>query len=255
MEKRPLVSIDELLKAGDIESIREALNPLHPFEISDLILHKSENHQSILFGALSTSEALSTFQFLPAKTQKNLIKLIPSLQAAYILKELPPSNRTEFLENLPRETVDELVKLLPNEERILTLTLLGYPEGSIGRLMTPDYIAIKFDWTVRKVLFYIRTFDRKSELIDIILDHVDFLKIDIEGAEREVFSDTSSWIEKVDSIIIELHEHLKAGCNRSFFCGSNGFDNEWLQGENVYLSRNNSITRPTFGQPLKELSR
>jgi FkbM family methyltransferase len=78
---------------------------------------------------------------------------------------------------------------------------------------------------------------------DYNLSKIDILKIDIEGAEKEVFSDTSSWIEKVDSIIIELHERMKAGCNRSFYCGSNGFDNEWQQGENVYLSRGTCLTR------------
>ncbi len=77
---------------------------------------------------------------------------------------------------------------------------------------------------------------------DYHLKKIDILKIDIEGAEREVFADTSSWIEKVDSLIVELHEHMKAGCNRSFYCGSNGFDNEWNQGENVYLSRGNYLT-------------
>jgi FkbM family methyltransferase len=76
------------------------------------------------------------------------------------------------------------------------------------------------------------------------LDKIDILKIDIEGAEREVFSDTSSWINEVNSMIIELHERMKVGCNRSFYCGSNGFDKEWQQGENVYLSRGNYLTRP-----------
>jgi FkbM family methyltransferase len=81
----------------------------------------------------------------------------------------------------------------------------------------------------------------------IMSDHdltkIDTLKIDIEGAEREVFSDTSSWIDKVNSLIIELHERMKVGCNRSFYCGSNGFDEEWQQGENVFLSRRNYLTR------------
>ncbi|HEY4339702.1 MAG TPA: FkbM family methyltransferase [Steroidobacteraceae bacterium] len=81
----------------------------------------------------------------------------------------------------------------------------------------------------------------------IMADHnlkkVDILKIDIEGAEREVFSDTSSWIDRVNSVIIELHERMKAGCNRSFYCGSNGFDREWQQGENVFLSRANYLTQ------------
>jgi len=73
------------------------------------------------------------------------------------------------------------------------------------------------------------------------LDKIDILKIDIEGAEKEVFADTSSWIEKVDAIIVELHEHMKSGCVRSFYNGSNGFEHEWRKGENVYLSRGASL--------------
>lgn len=69
------------------------------------------------------------------------------------------------------------------------------------------------------------------------IEHIDILKIDIEGAEYEVFRDPSSWIEKVDAIIIELHDRIKPGCSRGFYCGTNGFDHEWLQGENVFLTR------------------
>jgi FkbM family methyltransferase len=80
-------------------------------------------------------------------------------------------------------------------------------------------------------------------MADHNLTKIDIFKIDIEGAEREVFSDTSAWIDKVDSMIIELHERMKAGCNRSFYCGSNGFDEEWQQGENVFLSKRNYLTK------------
>jgi FkbM family methyltransferase len=69
------------------------------------------------------------------------------------------------------------------------------------------------------------------------LEKIDILKMDIEGAEREVFMNSSSWLGKVDALIIELHEWMKSGCNRSFYNGSNGFDDEWKHGENVYLSR------------------
>ena len=74
-------------------------------------------------------------------------------------------------------------------------------------------------------------------IADYGLERVNILKVDIEGAEKEVFSDTSAWIDSVDSIIVELHERMKPGCNRSFYLGSGGFDHEWGQGENVYLSR------------------
>ena len=78
---------------------------------------------------------------------------------------------------------------------------------------------------------------------DYSLTKIDILKVDIEGAEKEVFSNSSSWIENVDSIIIELHDRMKQGCSRTFYCCSNGFDNEWVQGEKVYLSRGTSLTR------------
>jgi FkbM family methyltransferase len=78
---------------------------------------------------------------------------------------------------------------------------------------------------------------------DYKLNHIDVLKIDIEGAEKEIFEDSLGWISKVKSIIIELHEYMKMGCNRSFYNNTNGFDAEWHQGENIYLSRNNYIIK------------
>jgi len=73
------------------------------------------------------------------------------------------------------------------------------------------------------------------------LKKIDILKIDIEGAEKEVFSNTASWIGKVDAIIIELHERMKPGCEKSFVSGSKGFDRQWTQGENVYLARGDRL--------------
>jgi FkbM family methyltransferase len=70
------------------------------------------------------------------------------------------------------------------------------------------------------------------------IGHIDILKIDIEGAEREVFGDPSSWISKVDVLLVELHRCMKSGCERSFYNGTNGFDDEWVDGETVCLTRN-----------------
>jgi len=69
------------------------------------------------------------------------------------------------------------------------------------------------------------------------VERLDILKIDVEGAEREVFNHSSSWVEKVDALIVELHERLKPGCARSFYSGTSGFDDEWWEGENIYLTR------------------
>lgn len=77
------------------------------------------------------------------------------------------------------------------------------------------------------------------------LPRIDILKIDIEGAEVEVFRSSSTWLEKVECIIVELHDRYRPGCSRAFYNNSNGFDDEWAQGENVVLSRR-GFAKPTL---------
>ena len=80
---------------------------------------------------------------------------------------------------------------------------------------------------------------------DYALDRIDILKVDIEGAEREVFQDPSAWLDRVDALIIELHDRVKPGCGLSFYSATRGFDNKWTQGENVFLTRGHWLTRRT----------
>ena len=167
-KKLPSPSINSLVKEGDIEALTEALNVLSPFELADLIVIKSEKEQSILFRSLSPKIALQTFDFLPPQVQRKLLQVIPTNQAASLLKDLYPDDRTFFLQDLPKEVINELLKLLPYEERMEAVTLLGYPKDSIGRLMTPDYVAVKLDWSVEKVLDHIRDYGHDSETIDVI---------------------------------------------------------------------------------------
>lgn len=164
----PHPSISDLIKEGDVEALSEALNTLSPFEIAELIANKPEEDQSVLFRVLSQPIALQTFDFLPTQTQRKLLHKMPTMQVASLLKALSPDDRTSFLQELPRDVIDELVKLLPYDERIQTLTLLGYPEGSVGRLMTPDYIAVKMGWTIEEVLDHIQVYGHDSETINVI---------------------------------------------------------------------------------------
>ncbi len=161
-------SINSLIKNRDIGALTEALNALPPFELADLLTNKSEEDQSLIFNALNPTLALQTFEFLPLRVQKRLFHIMPNMQAVALLKELPPDDRTSFLQELPRDIIEEVVKFLPHDERMLTLTLLGYPEKSVGRLMTPDYIAIKMDWSIEEVLDHIQAYGHDSETIDFI---------------------------------------------------------------------------------------
>jgi magnesium transporter len=117
---------------------------------------------------MSIHRASSVFKILDFNMQKEIFQQLPPYKTAELLNELPADDRTAFLEELPSEVVKELIRLLDPEERKITLSLLGYPEGSVGRLMTPDYIAVQVDWTMNKVLANIRKEGKHSETIDVI---------------------------------------------------------------------------------------
>jgi len=168
MSKRFNLSIDRLIQDGNIEALTDILNRLSPIELSEIISKKSEQDQSLLFGVLVSKLAIQTFDFLPLHVQKSLLHTMPSSQIAALLVSLAPDDRTSFLQGLPKSVVDELLKLLPLAERLEAMSLLNYPQGSVGRLMTPDYITVKLDWTIEKVLDYIQAYGHDSETIDVI---------------------------------------------------------------------------------------
>jgi magnesium transporter len=157
----------EVIQNEEVLRIREFLNQQNISDVAELIYEYPE-YESKIISNMSVHRASSVFKILDFSNQKTIIQELPPYKTAELLNELPADDRTSFLEELPSEVVKELIKLLDPEERRVTLALLGYPEGSVGRLMTPDYIAVQVDWTVQEVLEYIREVGKERETIDVI---------------------------------------------------------------------------------------
>lgn len=157
----------EVIQSDDKLRIRDFLNDQNISDVADLINEYPE-YESQIIANMSIHRASKVFKILDLPTQKNIIQELPPFTTAELLNELPADDRTAFLEELPSRVVKELIKTLDPEERKVTLSLLGYPEGSVGRLMTPDYIAVQIDWTVEEVIQEIRENGKDSETIDVI---------------------------------------------------------------------------------------
>ncbi len=158
---------ERLLREENRMRIHEYLNSLNISDVAFLI-EEMEEHATDIIASLSVHRAASTFKIIELGIQKKVIQELQPLKTAALLNELPADDRTAFLEELTTEAIRELIKLLNPEERKITLSLLGYPEGSVGRLMTPDYIAVQKDWTIAEVLEHIREVGKHSETIDVI---------------------------------------------------------------------------------------
>lgn len=158
---------EEVIAAEDKLKIQEFLNHQNISDVAELI-YENEEYETQIMGHLSIHRAASVFKILDLSNQKRIIKNLPAFTTAELLNELPADDRTAFLSELPSSAVRELVKALNPEERKITLSLLGYPEGSVGRLMTPDYIYVYENDTVEDVLNTIRKYAKNSETIDVI---------------------------------------------------------------------------------------
>jgi magnesium transporter len=159
--------LEQVIHSGDPLQIRDLLDRQNISDVADLV-YEMPDYESQIITAMSVHRAAGVFKILEFPTQQTIIQTLPPTKTAELLNELPPDDRTDFLEELPSSAVRELIKLLDNEERKITLSLLGYPENSVGRLMTPDYVYIYENNTVQQVLETIRRVGKNSETIDVI---------------------------------------------------------------------------------------
>src|SRR3954467_9988197 len=163
-----LPEIRSLIAARDFNGLRDIFKEWPPADVADVILDLPEDEQVILFRVLPTALAADVFEYLGIEEQQKLLRAMAHEQVVAILNEMSPDDRTALLEELPSAAARQLIRLLTPEERRVATALLGYPEDSVGRLMTPDFIAAKEDWTVQHVLDYVREHGRDSETLNFV---------------------------------------------------------------------------------------
>jgi magnesium transporter len=159
--------VDKLIELEAHEELRDFINELNISDVAELI-NEYPKKMLLFFKQLDFQRAVAVFRILDINIQEELLEKLPPNQLVQILNELPPDDRTSLLSELPSHIVKDIIKNLNPEERKVTLSLLGYPEESVGRLMTPDYIDVEPDWSVEQVLTYIRDYGKSSETIDVI---------------------------------------------------------------------------------------
>jgi magnesium transporter len=160
--------IRSLIDARNFGALREVFREWPPADVAEVILDLPEDEQVIIFRVLPHALAADVFEYLDIDAQQKLLRAMAHEQVGAILNEMAPDDRTALLEELPSAAARQLIQLLTPEERHVATALLGYPEDSVGRLMTPDFIAVREDWTVQQVLDYIREHGQDSETLNVI---------------------------------------------------------------------------------------
>ncbi|MFN8644853.1 MAG: magnesium transporter [Candidatus Binatia bacterium] len=160
--------IGELLEQRRFDRLRAALLELEPADVADLVEGLEQDQAALVFRLLPRDLATDVFSHLEPDRQQSLIASLGTERVAALINELDPDDRTALLEELPAEVAQRLIALLTPAERSVTQAILGYPEESVGRLMTPDYVRVKAEWSIARALDHIRKYGRDAETVNVI---------------------------------------------------------------------------------------
>ncbi len=205
-----------LIEQRDFASLKRTLNEMDLHDVVDALDDISPDDLGVAFRMLRRDRAAEVFGDLRIEQQEKLLSMLTSERVADIINEMPPDERTEMLEELPGQLAQRLLSSLKGEELRIARTLLAYPEESVGRLMTPEYVAVRPNWPIEKVMAHIRKVAPKKETLNVIyvvddrwrlLDEIrleDLVLADPQSRVEELmdkqFAALSAWDDREDAI-------------------------------------------------------
>jgi magnesium transporter len=159
---------EELIQAKDYATLREAFSEMDPPDIAEVIEDLPPEDSGVIFRVLPRDTATQVFEYLPLDQQTEVVDALGTGQMAGVFNGMAPDDRTRLFEELPAEVTKRALSTLSPDQLKIARQLLGYPEGSAGRFMTPRYVAVRPEWTAREALDYIREHGKDVETLNVI---------------------------------------------------------------------------------------
>ncbi len=197
MTKMTISEIKKLIKNKEWKTLKETLSNWHHSDIAELFAELSVKNCTLILRMLPPHLQSQVFSELDSELQEKILKSLANGDVKLLIMNLHPDDRTELFEEMPPELTRKLINLLSPKERKEALQLLGYRKDSVGRLMTPDYVAIKPQWTIKKAIEHIREFGKDAETIDVVyvvdedwhlLDEIPIRKLILADPQKPISS-------------------------------------------------------------------
>jgi len=175
--------LKELIDRRDFVRLREILCEFSGPDLAEIFVDLKPEDEAVLLRILPHERSARVFEYLPRRDQEETLRALGSEEVARILNDIAPDDRTALLEELPPAATQKLLTLLSPEERSVATKLLGYPENSVGRRMSPDYVAVQQQWTVAEALEHLRQQKNQRDFIAqlFVLDNdghlLDFVRL------------------------------------------------------------------------------
>ena len=158
----------EILLSGNDESLKTLFREIPIADLARICNQEDDIETGHLIRFVPQDKLSQFFEHLNFYHQLELMKHLPVDTIAKTLNDIPPDDRTAFFQQLPGAELRKWLKMLSPEERKMAVSLLEYPEDSIGRLMTPEFISVKEEWSIEQSLAHIRRHGPNSETLNVV---------------------------------------------------------------------------------------
>jgi magnesium transporter len=152
-----LDGLKALLREAKVDAVAQCLHELSPRE------------QALLFRLLEKERALQVFESLALSEQSDLVRAMDDPDLIQLVESMEPDKRVELFEELPAKVATRVLLEVSPEVRQSISLLLGYPEGSAGRVMNPNYLALPADTPVHEALQRLRESPLDPEYLEMVL--------------------------------------------------------------------------------------
>ncbi|AFY34205.1 magnesium transporter [Calothrix sp. PCC 7507] len=156
---------NSVVDVSDLNQLKWSLNHLQPVDAGEYIAQLPKKQRAIAFRLLNKAHAIDVFEYLPTEVQEELINSLHDVQVVQLVEAMSPDERAELFDELPAGVIKRLLQELSPEQRQATATILGYTEGTAGRVMTTEYVRLREGLTVGEALSKIRRQDEDKETI------------------------------------------------------------------------------------------
>ncbi|HZG90283.1 MAG TPA: CBS domain-containing protein, partial [Pseudonocardia sp.] len=155
----------ELVDLNDIAAVRAWLDGQPVHVIADELARMTPTAAGVPFRLLPKGRALAVFEELDPPDQQELLAGLRDEAFAELVEEMDPDDRARMLGEAPAKVVKRVLAGLSAAERRMTAALLGYPDGSVGRLMSPETVAVPAGGTVATALEVVRRTGHQAETV------------------------------------------------------------------------------------------
>jgi magnesium transporter len=159
---------EELIEAKDWVALKDILNDVPAVDVAELLEELENEIAIVIFRLLKKQKAADVFTYLSSGKGMELLNMFSAQQLSEVMSNLEPDERVALVEELPGHLTQRVMNSLSPEDRKQSQKLLGFPEESVGRLMTPRYVKVKKDWPIGKAMEHIRKFGHSAETVNVI---------------------------------------------------------------------------------------